>query len=71
MKGRKIMSKKTITITEEQFREAVMKAQEEWESVGEQADTKNSTALFVMGLQNMAFGALIARVLFRESEDEE
>ena len=70
-KGRKIMSNKSITITEEQFREAVMKAQDRWESVGEKSDTKNPMTLFMMGLQNIAFGAIIAKVLFKESEGEE
>ena len=65
------MSNKTITITEEQFEEAVMKAQDRWESAGEKADTKNPMTMFMMGLQNIAFGAIIAKVLFKESEDAE
>lgn len=65
------MSNKTITITEEQFREAVMQAQDRWESVDEKADTKDPMAMFMIGLQNIAFGAIIAKVLFKESEGEE
>lgn len=65
------MENKTITITEEQFREAVMKANEEWISVGQESKDINPMTHVISGMQNMMFGAKIASVLFNESEDKE
>ena len=66
------MSKgKTITITEEQLREAIQKAQEKWDAIGEGKFEQNPHTKFMMGLQNIMFGSLLEGVLFEESEDEE
>ena len=62
---------KTITITEEQFREAVMKANEEWMSIGQEAEDINPMTHVLSGMQNMMFGAKIERVLFFEDSREQ
>jgi hypothetical protein len=72
---------KTITITKEQFREAVMKAQDRFESIGTKrknesdndADSaKRDMAKFMIGLRNMLFSSMLQNVLFNdESEDNE
>ena len=65
------MNEKTITITEEQFKEAVLKANEEWMSIGQKAKDINPMAHMMSGMQNMMFGAKLASILFNESEDKE
>lgn len=65
------MENKTITITEEQFREAVLKANEEWMSIGQEVKDINPMVHMMTGMQNMMFGAKIAKALFKESEDKE
>ena len=62
---------KTITITEEQFREAVMKANEEWMSIGQEDKNINPMVHMASGMQNMMFGAKIHHLLFGEREDKE
>ena len=65
------MSEKTITITEKQFQEAIMKANEEWISIGEGTGKSDPMKNMMMGVHNMMFGHLIAKTLFVESEDKE
>ncbi len=62
---------KRITITEEQFRDAITKADEKWRAIGEKADDQDPMKHMMMSLHNMLFGSLIADVLFKESEDAE
>lgn len=59
---------KTITITEEQFKDAVTKANDKFKKIGSKKDTdaKNEMAEFMMGLQNIMFGSLIGDVLFND-----
>lgn len=65
------MENKTITITEEQFKEAIINANEEWMSIGQKAKDINPMTMMMTGMQNMMFGAKLARILFNESEDKE
>lgn len=56
-----------ITITEEQFFEAVTKANEKFMEIGEQTPVEHDEMInLMMGLQNTAFGALIGAVLFNK-----
>lgn len=66
------MSKETITITREQFVKAVSKASDKFMAIGEDVNNnkKDAMTLAIMGMQNMMFGSLIAKVLFEESEDK-
>lgn len=64
------MNEKTITITKEQFAEATHRASDIFMSIGKEADNKDPMAMAVMGMQNMMFSSLIAKVLFEESEDK-
>ena len=63
--------KKSITITEEQFHDAIMKADENWRAIGKHADDQCPMKHMMMSLHNMMFGTLISKVLFTESEDKE
>ena len=59
-----------VTIDRESFMEAVKKADEKFQSLGEKKEGKEM-AMFMMSLQNVMFGALIAEVLFDgEKEDK-
>ena len=56
-----------ITITEEQFFDAVVKANEKFMEIGEQTKVEHDEMIqMMMGLQNTAFGALIGAVLFNK-----
>lgn len=65
------MENKTITITEEQFRNAVTKANDNWMEISQKAkgDIKPMT-LMITGMQNMLFGAELGKVLFCEDSGE-
>lgn len=70
------MSEQSITITKEQFDDAIIAANEKWRAIsaeksGEDEDGEigNNFAEFMMSLQNIAFGGLIKLVLFGEDED--
>lgn len=65
------MSEKTITITEKEFQKAVMKADEKWQSIGEETGNNDPMKRMMMSMHNVLFGTLIENVLFNESEDEE
>lgn len=65
------MENKTITITEEQFRDAIEKADEKWREIGKKADCQDPMKHMMMSIHNIMFGSLIAKVLFEESEDNE
>jgi hypothetical protein len=65
------MENKTITITEEQFRNAVTKANEEWMSIGQEVENINPMTHVISSMQNMMFGVKLASILFNESEDKE
>ena len=58
-----------ITITEEQFLEAVSKAQTKWDKAG----TRNSDVFtsVLMLLQNLAFATLIKDELFKDDGEED
>ena len=57
----------TIKITEEQFFEAVKKANEKFMEIGR--DTPGATVLEpLLGIQNILFGELIGAVLFHEEQ---
>ena len=56
-----------ITITEEQFFDAVVKANEKFMEIGEKTPVEHDEMInMMMGLQNTAFGALIGAVLFNK-----
>ena len=57
-----------ITITKDEFRKAVNKANEEYLNISvENEDAKNNPTLsFVLGLQNITFGEVLAKNLFGE-----
>lgn len=63
---------KSITITKEQFSEAIDKAQKMFEETGEKHPEvkQDPMQMFLMKLQNIVFGGLIGSVLFGEEEDE-
>lgn len=58
----------TITITREQFNDAVMKANDKFKEIGSKkdADAKNDMVNLMMGLQNTVFGSLLGSVLFED-----
>lgn len=64
------MSKKTITITQEQFSEAVVKATTEWSKLANESGVVTSENIAVMMLQNTMFSSMIAKNLFAENETE-
>lgn len=56
-----------ITITEDQFFEAVVKANEKFIEIGAETPVKNDELInAMMALQNTTFGALIGAVLFNK-----
>lgn len=57
------MENKTITITEEQFVEAVAKACQNFDTKMSETDAASCVSL-AMNLQNMMFGIEIKKVLF-------
>ena len=61
---------KTITITREQFIDAVEAANEKFGAIGEKTKDRNPMAELMMQLQNTMFGCLLADVLFGEEEDK-
>lgn len=65
------MSKNTITITSEQFNNAVAKANDNWMSICHQAEATNPMTMAMMSMQNIVFAIELFNVLFVESEDEE
>ena len=65
------MSKNTITITSEQFNNAVMKANANWMSIVQNTGDANYMTIAMTGAQNMVFAIELFNVLFEESEDEE
>ena len=64
------MSEKTITITQEQFSEAVVKATTEWSELANESGVVTSENIAAMMLQNMMFSSMIAKNLFAENETE-
>lgn len=65
----KTAEEKTITITKEQFLKAVSMAADEWNSDFTRLGA-NSKTTGMMCLQNIMFGAEIARILFGENKEE-
>lgn len=61
---------KSITINEDQFFEVVKKANEKFMAIGAETKPSDLTTM-LMGLQNMAFGSLIAQVMFGTDKDDE
>ena len=61
---------KSITINEDQFFEVVKKANDEFMAIGAETKPSDLTTM-LMGLQNMAFGSLIAKVMFVADKDDE
>ena len=61
-----------ITITREEFREAVVDANEEALKILSKNDEseQEKTVNFVMGLQNVVFGSMIEHVLFKSDDVE-
>lgn len=64
----------TITITREQFREAVRKCNEEYGQIAGELDERDETGIsrmhtFIMVAQNNVFGAAIEYELFKTKED--
>ena len=61
----------SITITRDMFNEAVITANKKFASSDKTpSDGKHEMVLFMMELQNIAFGALIGETLFGEKEDK-
>ena len=65
------MSKNTITITSEQFNNAVTKANANWISIVQKVENANPMTIAMTSTQNMMFAIELFNVLFEESEDEE
>lgn len=61
---------KTITITKDQFHDAVIEASEKFAEKLEDAKDGDHMVKMMMSMQNLAFGASIAKILFGESEDK-
>lgn len=62
---------KSITITREQFEEAIIAASEKFREIGaKDRDEDRAFVDFMMSLQNIAFGGLIANVLFGEDNED-
>jgi hypothetical protein len=59
-----------ITITREEFRDAILKANEEFTNVGKKAGDEAATANLMMGIQNVLFGSLLETVLFADKKEE-
>lgn len=61
---------KTVTITEEDFFNAITKANDKFMEISKEAPVENDELLMtMMGVQNMTFGAVIAAVLFGHDID--
>ena len=61
----------SITITTEQFKEAIVKANEKWKAIGDKAlRLEDPTIDILMGLQNAAFGAILMDILFEINDFE-
>jgi hypothetical protein len=61
---------KEITITQDQFSNAVKVANEKFRKIGEAADGVSSMTLMLTSLQNLAFAGLVATELFDENKEE-
>lgn len=59
-----------ITISRYDFRDAVMKANDEWGNIGNRNDEQSETTNFMMGLHNILFGSLLEKTLFDKTEEE-
>lgn len=59
-----------ITITKDQFFDAVDKAQQKFDDAGSDKKDKNEMAALMMGLQNTLFSCILADVLFDKKEDK-
>ena len=61
----------SITITREQFNKTVLAANKKFMEADKSPEKDNQGLVhFMMGLQNVAFGALIGEMLFGEKEDK-
>lgn len=60
---------KTVTITKDQFHEAVNKANEKFKNIGKDKMKEDPMMDLMMGLQNVMFGALISDILFDNKEE--
>jgi hypothetical protein len=61
---------KSITITEEKFKDAFFEANETWKSIGEKTEGCDEMRLMLMSLQNVMFGAVLKDVLFNENKED-
>lgn len=61
----------TITLTPDQFKNAVMKANNNWMSTIQKLETTDAMTIAITGTQNMMFALELTKVLFEESEDKE
>lgn len=61
---------KVITITREQFRDAISKATDNWNSIGKETRNYDACKSMLMTLQNIMFGSLLEEVLFEDKEEE-
>ena len=60
----------SITITKEQFNEALIEANKQFAESGKTPnDGKAEMVQFMMGLQNIAFGSLLGNILFSKKEE--
>lgn len=61
----------TITITREQFHEAVVEAEKKFAAVGERPKGSEQEMInMMMSLQNILFGTMIGDVLFGDKKEE-
>ena len=62
----------SITITRDDFDKAIKEAVEQWRGIGSNSPkaTENPMAMLMMDMQNIAFGAMLMKVLFDEKEDK-
>lgn len=61
---------KVITITKEQFRDAISKASDKWDSIGKETPNYDASKCMLMTLQNIMFGSLLEDVLFADKKEE-
>lgn len=59
-----------ITITREQFLQAVADANEQWRKTPAADGSENVFAEYMMWIQNMAFGLMLEEKLFGDEDDE-
>ena len=65
VKGEEVKTEEAkVTITEDEFFEVVKKANELFMAIGNEKTPDDGIMTAMMGLQNIAFGALISNVLF-------